>query len=77
MPSLRELETVWQIRYRDRSRSFQETTDSLPKDEYTEAEAKDEADWRQQLYDRGKYDPWSQEEPGAAAVSGRLTGEKY
>ena len=26
-----------------------------------------EAEYRQQLYDRGEYDPWTQAEPGAAA----------
>jgi integrase len=66
MASLRELKTVWQIRYKDRSRSPVEITDSVPKDEYSEEEARKEAEFRQQLYDRGQYDPWVQDEPGAA-----------
>ena len=73
MASVRPLKTKWQIRYKDRSRQPTETTDSLSKDEYTEAEAEDEARWRQQLYDRGKYDPWLQPEPDAAVVKEHLT----
>ncbi|WVM03220.1 hypothetical protein, partial [Salinibacter phage 8_15] len=41
MASVRPLKTKWQIRYKDRSRQPTETTDSLSKDEYTEAEAED------------------------------------
>lgn len=73
MASLRERKTVWQLRFRDRSRSPSETTDSLPKEEYTEAEAEDEAQWRQQLYDRGKYDPWVQADPDSVVVKEHLT----
>lgn len=65
---IRELKTVWQIRYSAPDRN--ETTESLPKSEYTRPEAKREADWRQQLYDRGKYDPWTQDSPDAAAIGG-------
>lgn len=67
MASLRELKTVWQIRYYDSHRSPKETSDTLPKSEYTYAEAESEAEYRQQLYDRGEYDPWTQSEPGATA----------
>jgi site-specific recombinase XerD len=71
--SLRSLKTKWQIRYFDSSRQAKETTDSLPRegpDAYTEAEARSEAEYRQQLYDRGEYDPWTQAEPGQAARTG-------
>jgi len=73
MASVRELKTVWQIRYRDRGRDPSETTDSISKEEYTEADAEDEAQWRQQLYDRGKYDPWVQEKPDGPVVTSTLT----
>ena len=75
------LDDYWQIRYRDRSRSPSETTDSLWKkakapshvDGYTHAEAEDEASWRQHLYDRDRYDPWTQDGPGAPVVQETLT----
>ncbi len=70
MATLRELKTKWQIRYYDGSRSPKETTDSIDKGQYTEAEAQSEAEYRQQMYDRGRYDPWTQAEPGAAARVG-------
>ena len=70
MASLRELKTKWQIRYYDGSRDPSRTTDSIEKTEYTESEAESEAEYRQQLYDRGRYDPWTQAEPGAAARVG-------
>lgn len=73
MASLRELKTCWQVRYYDSARSPTETTDSLPKRDYTRAEAEAEADWRQQLYDRRKYDPWSEEAPGLGARPERIT----
>jgi site-specific recombinase XerD len=61
------LDDYYQIRFYDSHRSPKETADSLPKSEYTWAEAEKEADYRQALYDRGEYDPWAQAEPGAAA----------
>lgn len=67
MASLRSLKTKWQLRYYDSHRTPKEATDSLSKDTYTEREAEKEAEYRQQLYDRGEYDPWTQAEPGAAA----------
>ena len=67
MASVRELKTKWQLRYYDSHRIPKEATDSFPKDTYTEREAIKEAEYRQQLYDRGEYDPWTQAEPGAAA----------
>lgn len=73
MASLRSLKTKWQIRYYDSSRQPKETTDSLPKEgpgSYTKAEARSEAEYRQQLYDRGEYDPWTQAGPGQAARTG-------
>lgn len=60
---MRPLKTVWQIRFSDASRSPQRTTNIIPKSEYSEREA----NWRQQLYDRGKYDPWTQNDPDDAA----------
>lgn len=73
MASLRSLKTKWQIRYYDSSRDPKETSDSLPKegpDGYTKAEAEAEMEYRQQLYVRSKYDPWTQEAPGEAARTG-------
>jgi len=70
MASLRELKTKWQIRYYDARRDPNRTTDSIDKAEYTESEAESEAEYRQQLYDRGRYDPWTQAKPGAAARAG-------
>jgi hypothetical protein len=70
MASLRELKTVWQLRYYESSRTPKEAADSLPKDEYTEREAEKEAEYRQQLYDRGEYDPWTLAEPSQAARTG-------
>lgn len=70
MASASELKTVWQIRYRDRKGNPTETTDSLPKEEYARTEAEREADWREQMYRRGQYDPWAQEAPGEAARLG-------
>ena len=67
MASVRPLKTVWQLRFYDADRSPQTTTNSIPQSEYTKREAEREADWRQQLYDRGRYDPWTQAHPDAAA----------
>jgi len=71
------LKTKHQIRYRDRERSPQEVTDSLwkrghaPTQEqgYTRTEAKREADYREALYRRGEYDPWTEESPSVSAQS--------
>jgi len=73
MPSLRERKTVWQVRYRDRSRDPEYAYDSLPKGEYTKAQAQEEADFRYGLYKRQKYDPWVQDDPDTTAVSEQLT----
>lgn len=75
------LKTKWQIRYRDRTRTPQETTDSVWKadhappgaDGYTRAEVENEADWRQHLYDRDRYDPWLQDQPGETVTDEHLT----
>lgn len=63
MPSVRELKTKWQLRFYDASREPSRTTNSVRKSEYTRAQAEKEADWREQLYERGEYDPWTQERP--------------
>ena len=73
MASVRELKTTWQLRFYDESRTPTETTQSVPKSEYTESQAREEADWRQHLYDRGEHDPWVQDHPGQAARSESLT----
>jgi hypothetical protein len=52
-----ELETRWQLRFYDVSRDPQRTTNSVRKSEYTRAQAEKEADWREQMYERGGYDP--------------------
>lgn len=65
MASVRELKTRWQIRFYDAKRNPQRTTNSIAKSEYTESQAEEEAEWRQQLYDRGEYDPWVQDRPGS------------
>jgi len=75
------LKTKWQIRYKDRNREPQYATDSLWKKEhapegadgYTEAQAKKEAEWRQQLYRRGKFDPWVQDAPGDLVEDEQVT----
>lgn len=58
------LEDVYQIRFHDGRRDPPRTTNSLLKSEYSYAEAQEEANWRQQLYDRGEFDPWVQDRPG-------------
>lgn len=64
MASLRELKTKWQIRWYDSSRDPERTQNSVLKSEYcTEAQARQEMQWREQLYERGEYDPWTQERP--------------
>lgn len=73
MPHVKEKKTVFTIRYRDRSRDPAWAYDSLPKDSYSEAEADEEAEWRWQLYRRGKYDPWVQEAPDRPAHSDTIT----
>jgi site-specific recombinase XerD len=73
MASVRELKTTWQLRFYDESRTPTETTQSVPKSEYTEAQAREEAGWRQHLYDRGEHDPWVQDHPGQAAQVESLT----
>lgn len=72
MASIRELKTVWQLRFWDEHRDPKQTTNSIPKADYTRAEAQDEADWRDQLYRRGKFDPWVQDHPDQAASRERL-----
>lgn len=70
MASVRELKTKWQIRFCDAHRDPKRTTNSIPKAEYpTRTQAENEAEWRQQLYDRGKFDPWVQDHPDQAATS--------
>lgn len=73
MASLRELKTVWQIRFYDSRRDPKRTTNSIPKSDYTRAEAEEEAEWRQQLYDRGEYDPWVQDRPGELIEAEHVT----
>jgi len=67
------LETVYQIRFHDDRRDPPCTTNSLPKPDYTYAEAQEEAQWRQQLYDRGEFDPWTQERPGELVQEEHVT----
>ena len=69
MASVRALKTVWQLRFYDADRTPQTTTNSVPKEAYTRAEAEREADWREQLYERGMYDPWRQDHPHEAATA--------
>jgi integrase len=74
MASVRELKTVWQIRFFDGKRKPSRTTNSIPKAEHkTRSQAESEAEWRQQLYDRGEFDPWVQERPSDTAGSDALT----
>jgi integrase len=73
MPHVKEKKTVWTIVYHDRSRDPEWAYDSLRKSEHTEAEAENEADWRDHLYRRGQYDPWVQDGPDAPAVDDQLT----
>lgn len=42
MAWIRELKTVWQICFRDRSTTPDETTNSVPKDEYSKSEAEED-----------------------------------
>lgn len=68
-----DLKTVWQLRFRDSHRDPPETQNPIPKSEYTYAEAQDEAQWREQLYERGKFDPWVQAHPGDLVEEDHVT----
>ena len=74
MASVRELKTRWQLRFYDASRSPQRTTNSIRKSEYsTRSQAEKEAEWRERLYEKGEYDPWTQERPSDLQGTDHLT----
>lgn len=73
MASVRELKTRWQLRFFDASRDPERTTNSVRKSEYTRAQAEKEAEWREQMYERGEYDPWTQERPSDLQGTEQLT----
>ena len=65
MPSIRELKTVWQIRFKNRSRKPLETTVSLDKEHFpTRRVAEEEAKRLDYLYKYENYDPWTMDRPG-------------
>ena len=74
MASVRELKSRWQIRFYDAKREPKRTTNSVRKSNFpTRSKAESEAEWRQQLYDRGEYDPWVQDHPDDTAGQDTVT----
>lgn len=74
MASLRELKTRWQFRWYDSTRDPKRTQNSVLKSEYpTEARARKEMQWREQLYERGEYDPWTQDRPSDLQGTEQIT----
>ena len=55
-------------------REPERTTNSVRKSNFpTRSKAESEAEWRQQLYDRGEYDPWVQDHPSDTAGQDTVT----
>lgn len=75
MPSIREKKTVWQIRFRDRSRTPGETTVSIPKAQFpSERDANEEAERLRYLYRySAEWDPWTEPWPGRKRRTGGPT----
>ena len=74
MASVRELKSRWQIRFYDAKREPKRTTNSVRKSNFpTRSKAESEAEWRQQLYDRGEYNPWVQNHPSDTAGQDTVT----
>lgn len=70
MASVRELKSRWQIRFYDAKREPKRTTNSVRKSNFP---TRSKAEWRQQLYDRGEYNPWVQNHPSDTAGQDTVT----